>query len=95
MSNFRTIALIFAVGLIANILHGLFFGIDEQIDTTPPDPVDAHNLKSETQEQLISEEEDLFDEHSELIEDDDSYFDEIIDPEGYHHKHGKNLIYLS
>jgi len=79
MSNLRTIALIFVIGMAANFLHSLFFGIDEQIDSRPPDvpDVDVKNIQPEVVEPpSIYPDEETFETQDIEFKDEDEYFEE-------------------
>ncbi len=96
MSNLKTIVLIFAVCMLANFLHYLIFGIDEEIASGPPDPVDigvgSEGIQiqaSKTTNPPEYSEDDLFEDNSIPMEEDDFYFDEVVEPENYHHRQGK------
>lgn len=95
MADFRTIALIFAIGMLADFLYRAFYGGSEEVDSTPPltDDVNTTGFTAEKQEEPLYPSTDSFgDAHD--------HFDEIVDPQNYEHRKGKkngkgtNLIYI-
>lgn len=89
MADFRTIALILAMGILADFLYGIFFGQDEIVDSAPPDIVNVNdqqfNAKHTTHEYM---DESLHEHTQNNYADEDDLFDKTVDSVNYQHKQG-------
>jgi hypothetical protein len=87
MADFRTIALIMAMGMLADFLYSVFIGRGEIVDSTPPDIVNVNHQKFNA-EQIENEymDESLHGDTPDHYTDEDLLFDTSDDSDNHEHK---------